>query len=264
MKASRLKVIAICFVLAVTTDASANSSAAGVQSYHSRAKVSAFAKKVERTLAKRGARVFLISRIGRPRSKLPKGINYTHTGIAVYSQITAKNGKKSPGYAIYNSYQRDGQPNVSDLVVDFPADFFIGAHALETGIIIPEPELQEKLFKLINSDTYNKLHNPRYSALANPFNSKFQNCTEFVLDVINAAIYKTNKVDKIKAYSKAYFKPQKVRVGPVTLLFGSLFKPDIAVSDHDGQITTATFTTIAKYMEKYDLAQERLTIVADN
>ncbi|MCP4340424.1 MAG: DUF2145 domain-containing protein [Desulfobulbaceae bacterium] len=161
-------------------------------------------------------------------------------------------------------YQRDEQPNISDLVVDFPADFFMGAHELKTGIVIPVPELQEKLYRVINSASYNKLHNPKYSALANPFNSKYQNCTELILDVINAAVYQTNEIDALKAYSKKYFKPQKVRVGPIKLFFGSIFKADIAVSDHDGQLNTAAFTTIANYMEKYDLAYKRFTITANN
>lgn len=259
-----ITIISFCFAFVITSIANASSSAAGGKTFHSSQKISAFAKKVERTMAKKGARVFLISRVGMPRNKLPRGINYTHTGIAVYTIITAKNGKKLPGYAIYNLYQRDKQPNVSDLVVDFPADFFMGAHELETGIIIPAPKLQKKLFRMINSNTYRKLHNPKYSVLANPFNSKFQNCTEFILDVINAAIYRTDNLAQIKRHNKAYFKPQKVRVGPITLMLGTMFKPEISVSDHDGKIATATFSTLANYMEKYDLAHKRFTITANN
>jgi hypothetical protein len=41
--------------------------------------------------------------------------------------------------------------------------------------------------------------------LANPFNIQFQNCTEFTLDLINAAIYQTKDIAQLKANAKAYF-----------------------------------------------------------
>ena len=132
-------------------------------------KVAVFAKKVEKELAAKGVRVFIIARVGRPTSDLPSGIHYTHTAFAVYSSIETSDNRKVPGYAIYNLYQLDERPEKSQLVVDYPVDFFIGAHELRAGIIIPKPELQKRLLAVIGSDTYKSLHNPNYSALANPF-----------------------------------------------------------------------------------------------
>jgi hypothetical protein len=56
-------------------------------------KIVAFAKKVEKTIAARGARVALVARIGRPPGEMPPGMRYTHVGFAVYSQITMKDGR---------------------------------------------------------------------------------------------------------------------------------------------------------------------------
>lgn len=263
MKTNVLKAMVAGLLITLTANAQASSSAAGSESLFAPQQVSAFAKKVERTLAKQGARVALISRVGIPQGELPEGIDYTHTALAVYSAITTNDGKKAPGYAIYNLYQRDGRPDISDLVVDFPVDFFSSAHEMKAGILIPVPELQERLLRVIRSETYSKLHNPNYSVLANPFNRKFQNCTEFVLDVLNAAIYQTGDIGVIKANTRTYFKPQTVQVGSFKLFLGSIFKPDIAVSDHQGPIITATFGTIARYLEGYDLSQDHFTITAD-
>jgi len=264
MKNSLLKAMIIGLLVTVAGYAQANSSVAGTESIFAPEQVSAFAKKVEQTLAKKGARVFLISRVGIPEEELPKGINYTHTAIAVYSAITTEDGNKAPGYAIYNLYQRIDQPHISELVVDFPADFFSNAHVMKAGIVVPVPKLQERLLQVIRSETYSHLHNPNYSVLANPFNRKFQNCTEFVLDVLNAAIYQTDDIDQIKANARTYFKPQTVEVGPFKLLLGSLFKPEVAVSDHQGPVVTATFGRIAEYLDEYDLSQDHFTITADS
>jgi hypothetical protein len=187
---------------------------------------------------------------------LPPGFSYTHVSFAVYSQITTVDGRKLPGYAIYNLYQRTKETNVSDLIQDFPADFFAGVQVLEAGIIIPSPELQRRLLKVIMSPTYKELHNPRYSVIANPFTLQFQNCTEHTLDVVFAAIYETNDIRKIKKNEEAYFEPQPVNISPIKLALGSMFLTELATSDHPGSPVTATFETLARFFQKYDAGSE--------
>lgn len=230
---------------------------------HSMQAVSTFAKQVERELAAKGVRVFIIARVGRPAAELPPGFHYTHTAFGVYSMIQTADGRQVPGYAIYNLYQRNDAPAVSDLVVDYPADFFAGAQELKAGIIIPTPQVQRRLMKVIDSPTYAALHNPHYSAIASPYTLEYQNCTEFTLDVLNAAVYDTADEAQLKANASAYFQAQPVKVNGVKLALGSMFMPDITTSDHKGPVRTATFTSIARYMQEYGLAQETLTITPD-
>ncbi|MBF0572360.1 MAG: DUF2145 domain-containing protein [Desulfamplus sp.] len=222
-----------------------------------------FAKKVEKRLAEKGAKVAIIARVGRPRNKLPEGISFTHTAIAVYSQITTADKRKIPGYAIYNLYQKDDKPEISDLIVDYPVDFFAGVYLLEAGIIIPSPELQKRMLAVITSGTYKSLHNPKYSVIANPFTLDFQNCTEHTLDVIFASIYDTSNINVIKANEKAYFKPQPVKINPLKLALGSMFIADVTTSDHPESPVTATFTTIGQFLSKYDSASQIMIIQPD-
>ena len=220
-----------------------------------------FAKKVEKTLAAKGARVAIVARVGRERDKLPEGVNYTHVGLAVYSQISSADGRKLPGYIMYNLYQRANEPNISDLIKDFPADFFAGVEVLEAGIIIPTPTLQRRILEVLVSPTYKELHNPNYSVIANPFTLELQNCTEHTLDVITAAIYQTNDLNIIKANEKAYFDPQRVNISPIKLMLGSWLVKDVATSDHPDSPVTSTFTTIGQFLTKYNAASELLIIV---
>jgi len=222
--------------------------------------VISFSKKVEKEVAAKGARVFLLARAGRPSSEMPEGFHYTHVGFGVYSMIKTADGREIPGYAIYNLYQDEEKLNRSHLVVDYPADFFAGVYQMKAAVVIPKPELQKRLLEVIASDTYKSLHNPSYSVLASPYNNKYQNCTEHTLDVINAAIYKTTDIKVIKANTNAYFEAQRVNLSPLKLFIGSLTKADVTTSDHQGKVATASFTTIAKYMEKYNLIQEQMVI----
>jgi len=221
------------------------------------------AKKVERTLAAKGARVAIVGRIGRPQSELPEGMHYTHAAFAVYSDITTGDSRHVNGYAMFNEYQNDEHPDTSSLVQDYPVDFFAGAAELEAGIIIPSPELQKRLLEVIASPTYNALHDSHYSAIANPYTLERQNCTEFVLDVVNSAIYQTSDIKVIKANEKAYFVAQPVNINPLKLMLGAMFSAEVSLSDQPGPPVTATFEKIGDYIKKYDSGSEVFTLTPD-
>lgn len=256
--------LATCLLATGTAQAgSFSSSSASAEIKFTPEQIIRFAKQVERTLAAKGAHVAILARMGRPASELPDGMHFTHVAFAVYSQITAADGRKMPGYAIYNLYQQDAHPEISSLVQDFPVDFFAGVAVMEAGIIIPSAELQQRLVDVINSPTYSALHDPHYSLIANPYTLGRQNCTEHTLDVINAAIYQTRDINRIKASEKAYFEAQQVNVNPLKLALGSLFSAEVSTSDQHGKPVTATFETIGKYLQKYDAGSEVLTITPE-
>jgi hypothetical protein len=225
--------------------------------------VIALAKKVERVLAAKGVHVAIVARKGRPASEMPEGMHYTHAAFAVYSEITTADGRVVPGYAMFNDYQSDAHPDRSSLIQDYPIDFFAGVAELHAGVIIPSPELQTRLLAVITSPTYKALHDPHYSAIANPYNLGRQNCTEFVLDVINAAIYQTSDIRVIKANERAFFSAQPVNVNPLKLLLGSIFSAEVSLSDQPATPVTATFETIGDYVTKYDAGSEVFAIDRD-
>lgn len=230
---------------------------------HDPVDIVAFAKSVEKYAAAKGARAFIIARVGRAVEDLPKGIHYTHTAIAVYSAITLADGSVVNGYAIHNLYQNADNKTKSQLVTDYPVDFFWGAHTLNAGIIIPNPQIQQQLITLIANKDNEKLHNENYTVLANPFNSMYQNCTEHTLDMLNAAIYDTTNTAQLKANAKAYFTPQRVATSRFKLMLGAAFMKDITTADHAARVRTTTFTSIGKYLQKYALTEHMLALHFD-
>jgi len=222
--------------------------------------VAQFAKQVERYAATQGARAFIMSRLGQPAKNLPDGIQFTHTAIAIYSNIQLTDGQIEKGYAIHNLYQNNANPKRSDLVIDYPMDFFWSVHELKAGIIIPSQQLQQRLVNAINNGYATQVHNSKYSLIANPFNNKYQNCTEHTLNLINAAIYQTTDMQQLKANTKAYFQPQKVKTNRFKLALGNLFMDGVRTSDHKGKIMTTTFSSIARYLEHNKLMQQAVII----
>lgn len=249
-------------LLAFSHIASAGSTAAAKAQFEAE-EITQFAKSVERYAAAKGARVFIIGRMGRPADELPDGIEFTHTAIAIYSDISLPSGEVVKGYAIHNLYQKEHEINRSELVIDYPVDFFWGAYALRAGIIIPSVDLQQRLLTAYTTGVHHKVHRADYSVLANPFNERFQNCTEHTLDVINAAIYETTDYAQLKANSKAHFQAQPVNISKIKLLVGSAMMKDVSTRDHDGKVKTATFGTIGSYLSKNQLLNEAVILEQD-
>jgi len=219
------------------------------------AQVTSFADTVQTYLADKGARVAIVSRMGRDPAVLPDGITYTHVAFWVFSKITLADGSTGQGYRVYNLYQLSDDPSRSALVQDSPADFFAGAVHLDAGIIVPKPALQQKLMRVINGPTYASLHNARYSVLANPRTTQFQNCTEHTVDVLMAALYDTHDPARIKANIAAHFTPQPIRVGGVKRALAVMASPAMTTADHGAQVDTATFGAIRRFMDQYGLTQ---------
>jgi len=251
------------FLLALNVNAGSQQS---VPPKHKPENIISFAKQVERYAAKHHARAFVISRLGQPAKNLPKGIDFTHTAIAVYSSITLSDGSQVPGYAIYNLYQKESNPKRSEIIMDYPVDFFWGVHELKAGILIPSEDLQTRLIEAIQLGFHTRLHNPKYSLISNPFNNKYQNCTEHTLNVLNAAIYQTDDMRAIKATVKRHFEPYRLKVSPVKLALGSLFSDGVRTSDHGSKTYTTTFTSIVDYLKTNDLVNQvtRLHFKEDN
>lgn len=221
-----------------------------------RAEVTSYAAQLQQDLAARGANVAIVARVGRDRSTLPDGIEYTHVAYWVYSQITRADGTKHKGYRVYNLYQQADNGTVSRLVQDSPADFFAGAYTLDAGVIVPDPRLQKKILSVITSPTYTQLHNADYSVLANPNTTDFQNCTEHTLDVLMASLYGTSNKAQIKANIAAHFDPQPVKIGGLKRLFAPAKSAALTTSDHGAKIETATFSSIARFMASHDLSDQ--------
>lgn len=233
------------------------------ESKYTASQVDRFSKDVEKFAANKGARAFLIARVGRPVKELPEGINFTHTAIALYSTITLDSGEKVKGYAIHNLYQKEGEPNKSELVIDYPVDFFWGVDSLKAGIIIPSEALQMRVIDVIAKGKDKKLHNEEYSVIANPFNNKFQNCTEHTLNLLNAGIYNSDDIIELKSHSAQHFSPHKIDVNPVKLLLGNWFVDDVSLNDHTGDIYTTTFTSLGEYLKTNELVNTAVVLNSD-
>jgi len=223
-----------------------------------------FAKQIERELAGQGTRIALVFRTGRARSDLPDGIRYTHGAFWIYSQVQTEDGETLSGYSVHNLYHGAEDRRTSHLTQDWPVNFTQGDVIGEAGIIIPSPEMQRRLLGLFARGEADDLHQPDYSLISNPHDGRFQNCNEYMLDVIAAAIWETTDRDRIKANLAAHFEPATVRTGLLERLFGPSVDERVRLDDQRGPIHTATFASIGDFLMDNGLATAVYEIRADH
>ncbi|MFL5298328.1 MAG: DUF2145 domain-containing protein [Phenylobacterium sp.] len=250
--------LAAAVAFAALPAAAQDSSAQAVAAHFTAPEAAGFSKQIERDLAGRGAQVALVFRTGRPRSQLPDGIRYTHGAFWVHREIATADGRQLSGYAVYNLYAGDGRnwPKAqSRLVQDYPFDFVRGSYVDDVAVIVPSPEMQRRILAVIDSPAYERLHNPAYSLVANPWAARYQNCTNFMLDVVGAAAWQTDDAGRITADLKAHYQPTVVKAGPLMRLFGPIADSRLRTDDQHGPIRTATYESVAAFMDRNGLLE---------
>ncbi|HEY2753909.1 DUF2145 domain-containing protein [Phenylobacterium sp.] len=254
---------AIAFAALPTSASAQDSSVRSVAAHFTAPEAATFSKQIEKDLAAHGAQVAMVFRTGRPRSDLPDGIAYTHGAFWIYRTITTADGRTLSGYAVYNLYAGDGHAwpkNQSRLVQDFPFDFTRGSAVDDVAVIIPSPEMQRRILAVVDSPTYQRLHNPAYSLVANPWDSKYQNCNNFMLDVVGAAAWDTTDAARITVDLKAHYQPTIVKAGPLMRMFGPIADSRLRTDDQNGPIRTATYESMSAFMEKNGLLEAAYTL----
>lgn len=259
MKILQAALVAAALSAAAVPASAQDSSVRAISQHLSAEQAAAFSKQVERDLAAKGARVAMVFRAGRMRDQLPEGIAYTHGAFWVYRDIKTADGGTIKGYAVYNLYAGNGtdwSKIESRLVQDFPLDFTRGSTVDDMAVIIPSPEMQRRILAVIDSPTYQAVHNPAYSLVANPWSRKYQNCNNFMLNVIGAAIWQTDDPLQITANLKAHYEPTVVKTNAVMRLFGPIADQRLRTDDQDGTVRTATYESMAEFMRENNLLQE--------
>lgn len=253
-------------ILAAPTASAQSSAAQTADPYLTIEQAGAFSKQIERTLAHKQARIALVFRSGRERAALPDGVEYTHGALWVYQPIKKADGSIMKGYAVHNLYHGDGETlpkTQSYLAQDFPFDFINGSKVDDVAVIIPTQEMQKRIIKTMASDDYTAMHVSDYSLIANPHDSKFQNCNEFLLDVISSAAWQTTDYKQIKANLREHFEPQQIEAGILKRMFAPLADSRLKMQDQSGGVQTVTYASIAEFMDKFDMSTEHFKIMRE-
>ena len=181
-------------------------------------------------LERSAPRAAVVSRAGADLSKNrfrhPRKHKFTHTGLVWKS---SRDGLWRFKHALNVCAGPSSELFVQSLVQFFDDEPFY----YDIQVTVPSETLQERIATLLEDRAASqRLHNPRYSNVANPFRAEFQNSNGWVLAVVAAAQSGRRSVPELQAhYRKAGYVPSKVKVGFLKKL-GAGFVPNATLRDH--------------------------------
>jgi len=191
-----------------------------------------FAGIVKRELDRSGARVALVARAGLDLSRF--GILYSHAGIAL------KDGKDN-AWAVRQLYYAcdESRPRIFDQGV---AGFTLGAEAPSNGhvslVFLPDEAGAQLERAVADKRLALALLSGKYSANAYAFGTRYQNCNQWVAELIASA---WGGVDAdsgaVREQAQAWLRMQGYTAGPVKvpshwMMFAGQFVPLVHVADH--------------------------------
>ncbi len=202
-----------------------------------------------------GADLALVGRVGADLSR--HGLKYSHMGIVF------RRHPKGRWLFVHLLNQCGGDR--SGLYDEGLLNFFMDdPHRLEAVIMIPSPSLQRKLARTLAKGAGHALHQPRYSMLAYPFSTTYQNSNQWVLELIAAA--QSGGADRglIQAHLRATgYQPDRVRLSALERLGAALTRANISFTDHplserlNGEYSVVTVSSVLRYLDKIDAPTAR-------
>jgi hypothetical protein len=232
----------------------------GVERYGDAA-IRDLAVRLNDALDSRKVNLAIVARAGRPRTQLPKGVNYTHAAFIVFEPVRGADGKPFYTYTVYNLYQGEkGKETTCYLKQDLTYDFVAGVMEPDVAVCVPVDALQQRIVRVIRSSTYRALFIPEYNLVANPWVDRYDNCVTHMLKVCVAAIYQTSDRQRIDENIRGYFKPTRIHLGLLQSI-GSNFIPEVRHDDEDpAGLQTATYDSLVSFLAENGMVKETLTV----
>jgi len=196
-----------------------------------------FAAVVRQELAATEGSVALISRSGLDLSRF--GIRYSHAALAWRHDDGAWSARQ-----LYYACD-EGRPRIFD---QGTAGFAMGTDNAALGYVslvrLPAETLAPLRQALLDPARVQHLLAGRYSANAYPFSLEYQNCNQWVAELLAAAWGELADGGDLRARAQdwlrtASYAPDPVQISSRWLMFGALFVPLIHLDDHP-QVDVAT------------------------
>jgi len=200
-----------------------------------------------------GAQVAIIARAGQNLSQY--GLRYSHVGLAWRDHPAGRwvvvqllNDCGTADSALYN----DGLGNF----------FLSGLYRYQALVILPSPEVQQRLAQVLATRTPQRLHEAKYSMLAYAFSTRYQNSNQWALEMLAAASAPQGTVETRSEgqqwLNHVGFRPVGVDVGLGARVGARLFRANVAFDDHPtgqrlrGHFDTVTVDGIEQFIRTHD------------
>ena len=208
-----------------------------------------------------GAELAIVGRIGSDQSE--RGIRYTHAGLAWREHPAGR-------WHFVHLLNHCGSAR-SELFDDGPVTFFMERpFRYDAWVMVPDEELQRSLLELLRRGVDGRLHEPRYSSIAHPFRTRFQNSNQWLLELVALALHPEGPSTRERAQQVLRlegFEPERVRLGFFERI-GARRMDNVSLADHSrgerraGGYAYVSVASIARFLERVGVLAMAFEIAA--
>ena len=211
----------------------------------------ALGERVRDQLERSGASAALVARVGLNLGEF--GQRYTHMGMAVRDHVRQR-------WLVLHLFNPCGKAESEISVQPLEQFYEVDLFAFEALTLTPSYALQVALrVVFMNPATTRQLHKPAYNMIAHPFNTRFQNSNQWILEMTALALDRSGGVkDRTSAQAwlaAAGFEPGTIRISNLRRSGARLFSPHVSFSDHTPEeyeqqlYKVVTVDAIAQFIE---------------
>lgn len=211
------------------------------------------ARRVTERLDESGSQVALVARVGQDLSKYK--LRFSHLGFVVRNHPDGR-------WSVVHDLNLCGT-DASQLFVQGIGNFFSDdLHDYEAAVMLLPPDVQKKLESvLLSSSQIKRLHEPKYSVVAYPFNTLYQNSNQWALEVLASVMAPegdvATRVEAQKWLKEAGFEPTMLTIPAMTRLGGRMFKANVAFNDHPGEYRWSDRIFVVTVDSMFDFLRKR-------
>lgn len=208
----------------------------------------ALASRLQTALDASGARAIVIARVGSDVRRY--GLHYTHAGLAYRSSEAAP-------WTVLHKLNLCGTDQ-GQLYRQGLGNFFLDhPHEYRVWMVVPVPAVQTQLLAAIDSRRETVVDERRYSLLAYPFASEYQNSNGWLAEFIALATADDPVTGRAMAQSRLRetgFAGDIIPVGPLERLGAGLSKANLSFFDHPlprrlaGRYETVTVEALVRWL----------------
>lgn len=202
-----------------------------------------------------GASVALIGRAGQNLSAY--GLKYSHASLVWRDHPKGR-------WFLVHELNLCGTDR-SALYDEGLGNFFLDdLYAFDAVIVVPSKDTQDHLIKALRDPLAASLHEPRYSTIAAPFNTRYQNSNQWLLETLAAALAPQGTVadrNQAQDWLRSHgYHASVIAISPLQRVGAGLLRANVHFDDHgleerlEGRYQVVSVESVIDFLRQLDPA----------
>lgn len=185
-------------------------------------------EKVRDQLERSGASMAYVARVGLNLSEFNQ--HFTHMGVALRDHMRSR-------WQVVHLFNPCGKSQSEIMVQPLEKFYEVELYEYEALAVVPSQSRQALLRNaFLNPARAKALHTPAYNMIAHPFDTRFQNSNQWILEMTAFGVDERQSVSsrtQAQAWLKAQaYEPGTIRIPNLRRTGARLFSPHVSFSDH--------------------------------